>query len=113
MEPQMNTNNNRFGRTKAENDADNATESMKAGAENMARDASDMADNAKRNAGEFADSVSSKLKTVGVDTDVMVSAAKDQVTGFQRMVEEELQTHPMRSLGIAAAVGLFFGMMSR
>jgi ElaB/YqjD/DUF883 family membrane-anchored ribosome-binding protein len=29
------------------------------------------------------------------------------------MVEEELQAHPMRSLGIAAAVGLFFGMMSR
>jgi ElaB/YqjD/DUF883 family membrane-anchored ribosome-binding protein len=109
----MNTNNNRFGRTKAENDTDNATDAVKAGAENMARDASDMADSVRRNAGEFADNVSSKLKTVGVDTDVMVNAAKDQVTGFQKMVEEELQAHPMRSLGIAAAVGLFFGMMSR
>jgi ElaB/YqjD/DUF883 family membrane-anchored ribosome-binding protein len=109
----MNTNNNRFGRTKAENDADNATDAVKTGAENMARDASDMADSVKRNAGEFADTVSTRLKTVGVDTDVMVNAAKDQVTGFQKMVEEELQAHPMRSLGIAAAVGLFFGMMSR
>jgi ElaB/YqjD/DUF883 family membrane-anchored ribosome-binding protein len=109
----MNTNNNRFGRSKAENDAENAADSMKSGAESAAREAGEMAENVRRNASEFADTVSTKLKTVGVDTEIMANAAKDQVTGFQRMVEEELRAHPMRSLGIAAAVGLFFGMMSR
>jgi ElaB/YqjD/DUF883 family membrane-anchored ribosome-binding protein len=68
--------------------------------DDMSRDASDMAQN-----------VSQKLKSVGVDTDVMVGAAKDHVSELQRMIGQELQHRPYRALGIAAAVGAFVGLM--
>jgi ElaB/YqjD/DUF883 family membrane-anchored ribosome-binding protein len=63
-------------------------------------------------AGELADTVSTKLRTVGVDTDVMATAARDQASELQRMLGDELKAHPMRALGIAAAVGVFVGLMT-
>lgn len=62
--------------------------------------------------GSMTDTVTTRLKSVGVDTDQMVTAAKDQATELQRMLGEELRTHPMRTLGIAAAVGVFVGLLT-
>ncbi len=61
---------------------------------------------------KMRDEVSDKLKSVGVDTDVMVDAAKEQVSELQRILMDEMRARPMRALGVAAAVGLFVGLMT-
>ncbi len=108
----MSATGTRYGRPKSETSTDNYSDDVKQGAQNMERDASEMADTVKRNASDLAETVSTKLKTVGVDTDVMATAAKDQASELQRMLAQELQAHPMRALGIAAAVGVFVGLMT-
>jgi ElaB/YqjD/DUF883 family membrane-anchored ribosome-binding protein len=62
-------------------------------------------------ASEAAEAVSTRLKSAGIDTDVMTDAARRQTTELQRMVAEELQARPLRALGIAAAVGAVLGIM--
>lgn len=42
----------------------------------------------------------------------MATAARDQASELQRMLGDELKAHPMRALGIAAAVGVFVGLMT-
>jgi ElaB/YqjD/DUF883 family membrane-anchored ribosome-binding protein len=94
---------------------DTATETIEAvknGAETASREASELASTVVRSAGEIADTVATKLKTVGVDTDVMVTAAKDQASELQRLIGEEISNRPVRALGIAAAVGLVVGLMT-
>ena len=80
--------------------------------ESMKNDAADVQDTVTRSATELADTMSTKLKSVGVDTDAMVNAAKDKSTELQRLIADELHERPMRALGIAAAVGLFVGLLS-
>lgn len=75
-------------------------------------DAAQMQNNVVRGATELADTMSTKLKSVGVDTDAMVSAAKDKGSELQRLIADELRDRPMRALGIAAAVGVFVGLMT-
>jgi ElaB/YqjD/DUF883 family membrane-anchored ribosome-binding protein len=108
----MSTSNTRFGQSKTEKAAESLGERVKTGAEAVEHDAAQMADSLKRNASDLADTVSSKLKTVGVDTDVMANAAKDQASELQRLIGNELQANPMRALGIAAAVGIFVGLIT-
>ena len=108
----MSSTNTRYGRPKTETASENFADDVKRGAQNMEHEASEMVDTVKRNASDLADTVSTKLKTVGVDTDVMATAAKDQASELQRMIGQELQNHPMRALGIAAAVGVFVGLMT-
>jgi ElaB/YqjD/DUF883 family membrane-anchored ribosome-binding protein len=112
MERTMSNTNISNGRQKTVSAKGNFTDEVKRGAQTMEHEASEMADSVMRNASEMAETVSTKLKTVGVDTDVMAHAAKDQASELQRMIGQELQTHPMRALGIAAAVGVFVGLMT-
>ncbi len=81
-------------------------------AHDVRRSASDMAHDAGRAASDMAETVSTRLKTVGVDTDVMVNVAKDQASELQRILGDELKNHPFRALGVAAAVGIFVGLMT-
>lgn len=74
-------------------------------------DRSSDTDDMARSASEMAQNVSQKLKSVGVDTDVMVGAAKEHVSDLQRLIGQELQHRPYRALGIAAAFGAFVGLM--
>ncbi len=90
---------------------DDAADSLRSSADET-RDAGSAASTMARNASEMADTMSSKLKTVGVDTDVMVNKAKDQASELQRLLGEELRTNPLRALGVAAAVGVFVGLMT-
>ena len=106
----MSETNTRFSRSKTEAAAQNISDTVERGAQTVQHEASELAETVKRNASDLADTVSTKLKTVGVDTDVMANAAKDQASEFQRMIGQELQAHPMRALGIAAAVGVFVGL---
>lgn len=61
---------------------------------------------------KLKDDVSGKLKSVGVDTDTMADAAREQVSELQRILADEMRARPMRALGVAAAVGLFVGLMT-
>lgn len=85
-----------------------ANEAVRNIADKASREAGDL----KRAVADAAGEVNTRLKDVGVDTDVMVSAAKEQVSELQRLVSDELRARPMRALGIAAAVGFIFGIMS-
>ena len=58
-------------------------------------------------------SFNEKLKTFGVDTDVMAEAAKEQAASLQDLLAEEIRNRPWRALGIAAAIGLFAGLIVR
>jgi ElaB/YqjD/DUF883 family membrane-anchored ribosome-binding protein len=102
----------RFDRSKLEASAADLTDRVKKGAETIEQDASEVADNVKRSASDMAETVATKLKTVGVDTEKMANVAKDQASELQRMIGDELKAHPMRALGIAAAVGVFVGLLS-
>ena len=97
----------------AANDAAVETvEAVKAGAETAATEASEFAVTVVRSAGELAETVSTKLKTVGVDTDVMVNAAKGQASELQQLIADEISNRPIRALGIAAAVGVVVGLLT-
>lgn len=97
----------------AANDAATETlEAVKNGADTASREASELATTMARSAGELAETVNTKLKTVGVDTDMMVTAAKDQASELQRLISDEISNRPVRALGIAAAVGLVVGLMT-
>ncbi|MBN9061362.1 MAG: hypothetical protein BGP06_15510 [Rhizobiales bacterium 65-9] len=84
-----------------DNDLDDTMESMKGAASN----AIDAAGTAVSHIGE-------KLKTVGVDTDVMKDAAKEQASELQRLLVDELKRRPMRTLGVAAGVGFVLGLLA-
>lgn len=92
--------------------AEQAANRVRQDTESLRQDASELGDKMMRNASEMAENVSTKLKSVGVDTDVMVDAAKGQASELQRIITEELRTRPLRALGIAAALGIVVGMMT-
>ncbi|QCI67772.1 hypothetical protein [Phreatobacter stygius] len=70
----------------------------------------ELEDKIVRGASDFASSASKTLKHVGVDTDVMVDAAKGQATELQKLLIDEIAARPFRALGIAAAVGFVVGV---
>lgn len=97
---------------KAEAVKNDVKQRVQDGVETVEREASELGGNVARGASDLADAVSSRLKTVGVDTQVMTDLAKDQASELQRMIGDELRARPMRALGIAAAIGVFVGLMT-
>ncbi len=75
-------------------------------------EASEIEDSLARGAEDLAATVSSKLKSVGVDTDKMTEVAREQASDLQELIIREIQERPLRALGLAAAVGLFVGFLS-
>jgi ElaB/YqjD/DUF883 family membrane-anchored ribosome-binding protein len=57
-------------------------------------------------------SVSDRMKAAGFDPDVFAKAAQNKAVRIQDAVADELQARPLRTLGIAAAVGLMVGLLS-
>lgn len=98
-------------RTAASNVAEGAQE-MRDQAVQAAKGAGEMAKSLAEGAGEIGAQVSEKLKTVGVDTDAMLSAAKSQAGELQKLLADELRARPLRALGLAAAAGLILGYLS-
>jgi len=76
------------------------------------REAADLQDEVTRRAAKAADTFAAKLKAAGVDTDVMVEAAKGQAGALQRFLADEVKSRPVRALGVAAALGLVVGLIS-
>ncbi len=92
--------------------AKSGADAVQRGTANLQKEASDMGEAVSRGASDLANGVAEKLKNVGVDTDVMVSAAKDQASELQRLLGDELKARPMRALGLAAVLGVFVGLMT-
>lgn len=101
-----------MSKTRATDKADTVKKRVKESVQNAEREVSELGDDVARGASDLADAVSSRLKTVGVDTDVMANLAKDQASELQRLIGDELRSHPMRALGIAAALGVVVGLMT-
>lgn len=110
-----------MSRALAENDMPFDTAREAAGrAADMARngtadalgDSSRKAETAKDGAADAPQDLSARLKAVGIDTDVMVAAARDRASGLGQIVSDEMQGHPLRTLGLAAAAGLVLGFLS-
>ena len=97
---------------RAEDMKNDVSKRVRNGVETVEREASELGDTVARGATDLAETVSAKLKSVGVDTDVMTNMAKDQASELQRLIGEELRAHPMRALGVAAAVGVIVGLMT-
>lgn len=76
------------------------------------RRSDDFNDAVESAADEALTNISGKLKSVGVDTDVMKDAAKEQVSDLQKLIADELKARPLRTLGIAAGVGLLVGLLA-
>lgn len=70
----------------------------------------DVASSATTAIRDAASSVSDTLKTVGVDTDVVASAAKDQATHLQGLLEAEIRNRPWQALALATFFGLWLGL---
>jgi ElaB/YqjD/DUF883 family membrane-anchored ribosome-binding protein len=92
--------------------AEDASRRVSDSIESVRNDASDLKQSLSRGAQDVAENVSGRLKQAGVDTEVMLEAAKGKAANLQDMLAEELRRHPLRSIGIAAAVGLVFGLIS-
>jgi ElaB/YqjD/DUF883 family membrane-anchored ribosome-binding protein len=65
-----------------------------------------------RTAQDAVGSVSQRMRDVGVDPDRLADTAKAQMSKLQEAVEDELRERPLRTLAIAAAVGLVAGLMT-
>jgi len=76
------------------------------------REAAELQEEVTRRAAQAASTFAAKLKAAGVDTDVMVEAAKDQAGALQRYLASEVKNRPVRALGVAAALGLVVGLLS-
>lgn len=91
---------------------DDAANKIHQATSSFKNEASNLQDSITKGATDIAQNVSERLKSVGVDTDVITSAAKDKASDLQKMLMDELQSRPMRSLGIAAAIGVLVGIMT-
>jgi ElaB/YqjD/DUF883 family membrane-anchored ribosome-binding protein len=76
------------------------------------QDLNDMGHSITNGAADAAATVTEKLRSVGVDTDAMTSAAKEQASELQKLLMDELRTRPLRALGVAAALGVVVGLMT-
>jgi ElaB/YqjD/DUF883 family membrane-anchored ribosome-binding protein len=95
-----------------EDTAEAAKESVSAMAGEMRKDLGELGESIAANAQQAVSTVSGRLKSVGVDPEVMANAAKDQASLLQQFIAEELKTRPVRALGVAAAIGLVVGLMT-
>lgn len=97
----------------AETIGDEAMNYVKATANSARNSAAAMESRVVHDVTEIADTVSGKLKSVGIDTEVMAELAKGEASELQRLVTDQLKNHPTRTLGIVAALGVFIGLMTR
>jgi ElaB/YqjD/DUF883 family membrane-anchored ribosome-binding protein len=117
-----------MARAKADNDttfeavgeaAESMNERVRAGAataadaaSELARKASAAGEAASDAAADLAQDLNARLKAVGIDTEVMAGAAKDQIGGLRQILADEMQSRPLRTLGLAAAAGIVLGFLS-
>ncbi len=72
-----------------------------------------MTDNAMSELSSLASNLNSRLKDLGIDTAKVAESAKEGAASIETKLSDELVAHPLRSLAIAAGIGLVLGAMSR
>jgi len=92
--------------------AEDAIERAGAMGEKVADSATEIGRSVVDETAEMAAAMQQRLKAVGVDTDVMIGAARDQAGELQKLVADELKARPLRALGLAAAAGLIVGYLT-
>jgi ElaB/YqjD/DUF883 family membrane-anchored ribosome-binding protein len=70
------------------------------------------AENVKASASELAQNAANRLQDAGVDTDRLMRNAKSQAQDLQAVLEAEVRERPLRAIGVAALVGLAFGLIA-
>ncbi len=100
-------------RTGVEDQIDRAKEQGEGMMNAVDHKARQLTDNAVEELSSLAANLNTRLKEFGIDTDRAVEGAKEGAASLERKISDELVNHPLRSLAIAAGVGLFLGMMSR
>jgi ElaB/YqjD/DUF883 family membrane-anchored ribosome-binding protein len=96
-----------------QNTASNVTDTLKKGANDMQRKASDIKNDLSEQASDMGAAVSEKLKNYGVDTDVIAESVKEQASSLQNTLNEHVRSNPGRSLALAALAGFVFALMSK
>ncbi|MCA0400243.1 MAG: DUF883 C-terminal domain-containing protein [Proteobacteria bacterium] len=75
--------------------------------------ARELTDSAVREITDMMASMKARLKDLGVDTDQMLETAKDSASSVEKRIAEEVVERPLRSLAIAAGIGLALGFLTR
>lgn len=91
---------------------DQARDRLAAAGETIRDEAQKAGRSLSETATELAETASAKLRSAGVDPDHMMDAARGQASELQRMIAAEVRARPLRALGVAALVGLAFGLLT-
>jgi len=97
-------------KAEASNDVIGKVEDMASDANAKARD---MTENAVREISSIVASLKTQLRDLGVDTEKVIDGAKDSAASVEKRIAEEIVARPVRSLALAAGVGLLLGFLSR
>lgn len=96
----------------AMNRASEAADRVSEAVDSMQKEAGVIGQAVQRSANEIASELTKKLRAAGVDTDQLVIAAKDQYSDLEKRLVDEVRDRPLRALGIAALVGVAFGLLT-
>ena len=88
------------------------SDSAAALADSAVREGKNLQNSAAHSASEIADIVIAKLKGAGLNTDTLISQAKDHASNIQNSIESEIRARPLRTLGYAALAGIVFGLFA-
>jgi ElaB/YqjD/DUF883 family membrane-anchored ribosome-binding protein len=83
------------------------------GMDAVRNEAGELRSMAAHGAANASDAVASGIRSANAEADVILDAAKQQGAALQKLIGTELRVHPLRSIGIAAAIGLIVGLLSR
>lgn len=92
--------------------SNSARETISDTASDVRENIAEMGASVSRTTQDALTNVSQRMRDVGVDPDALAETARKQASKLQEAVEEELRERPVRTLAIAAAVGLVVGMMT-
>jgi ElaB/YqjD/DUF883 family membrane-anchored ribosome-binding protein len=67
---------------------------------------------AAQSVADQAAALAGKLKAAGIDTDMMVDTAREKGGELQSFLVGEMRARPLRTLGVAAAIGVIVGLMT-
>jgi ElaB/YqjD/DUF883 family membrane-anchored ribosome-binding protein len=103
-------------RTDVQNSVETAKHAISDGVRNgmdaVRSEAGEIKAMAAHGADVVSDAVTQGIKSAAAEKDVILDAARQQGDALQKLIAAELKNHPIRSLGIAAAIGLMAGYLS-
>lgn len=92
--------------------ANNASERATAAAEAALERILAIEEKLGKRASRAADALSARLKAAGLDADSLGDTAREHAGALQDKLVTELRERPLRTLGLAAAIGVILGMWS-